>query len=81
MSTDELHSAHEPQWWRAAQAKLKQIDLVTKLDDLKIPPGNDLHALKDDRAGRHAIKVNDQYRITFRWEGHDAAGDPARGGP
>lgn len=48
------------------------IDLVTKLDDLKIPPGNDLHALKDDQAGRHAIKVNDHYRITFRWEGHDA---------
>lgn len=42
------------------------------MDDLKIPPGNDLHALKDDQAGRHAIKVNDQYRITFRWEGHDA---------
>ena len=58
--------------WKAAQRKLKQIDLVTKLGDLKIPPGNDLHALKDDQAGRHAIKVNDQYRITFRWEGHDA---------
>ena len=58
--------------WKAAQRKLKQIDLVTKLDDLKIPPGNDLHALKDDQAGRHATKVNDQYRITFRWEGHDA---------
>ena len=58
--------------WRAAQRKLKQVDLVTKLDDLKIPPGNDLHALKGDQAGRHAIKVNDRYRITFRWEGHDA---------
>jgi toxin HigB-1 len=58
--------------WRAAQRKLKQLDVVTKLDDLKIPPGNELHALKGDRAGRHAIKVNDQYRLTFRWEGHDA---------
>lgn len=57
--------------WKAAQRKLKQLDLVARLDDLKIPPGNDLHALKGDRAGRHAIKVNDQYRITFRWEGHD----------
>jgi plasmid maintenance system killer protein len=37
-----------------------------------IPPGNDLHALKDDQAGRHAVKVNDQYKVTFRWEGHDA---------
>ena len=58
--------------WKAAQRKLKQIDLVTTLDDLKIPPGNDLHALKGDRSGRHAIKVNAQYRVTFRWEGHDA---------
>ena len=58
--------------WKAAQRKLKQLDLVTTLDDLKIPPGNDLHALKGDQAGRHAIKVNDQYRITFRWKVHDA---------
>ena len=58
--------------WKAAQRKLKQLDLVTRLDDLQIPPGNDLHALKGDQAGRYAIKVNDQYRITFRWEGHDA---------
>ena len=47
--------------WKAAQRKLKQIDLVTKLDDLKIPPGNELHALKGDQAGRHATKVKDQY--------------------
>jgi len=58
--------------WRAAQRKLKQLDLVATLDHLKIPPGNDLHALKGDQVGRHAIRVNDQYRITFRWEGHDA---------
>lgn len=57
---------------KAAQRKLKQLDLVTRLDDLRIPPGNDLHALKGDQAGRHAIKVNDQYRVTFRWEGQDA---------
>ena len=57
--------------WKAARRKLKQLDLVTTLDDLRIPPGNDLHALKGDQAG-HAIKVNDQYRITFRWEGQDA---------
>jgi proteic killer suppression protein len=58
--------------WRVAQRKLKQLDLVATLDSLKIPPGNDLHALKGDQAGRHTIRVNDQYRITFRWEGHDA---------
>jgi proteic killer suppression protein len=58
--------------WKAAKRKLKQLDMVTTLEDLKIPPGNDLHALKGDQAGRHAIRVNDQYRLTFRWEGHDA---------
>lgn len=58
--------------WRAAQRKLKQLDLVATLDDLRIPPGNDLHALKGDQAGRHAIRVNDRYRVPFRWEGHDA---------
>jgi proteic killer suppression protein len=58
--------------WKVTQRKLKQLDLVTRLDDLQIPPGNDLHALKGDQSGRHAIKVNDQYRITFRWESHDA---------
>jgi proteic killer suppression protein len=58
--------------WRVAQRKLKQIDLVMTLDELRIPPGNDLHALKGDQAGRAAIRVNDQYGITFRWDGHDA---------
>ena len=58
--------------WKVAQRKLKQIDLVVTLEELRIPPGNDLHVLRGDQAGRHAIKVNDQYRITFRWEGHDA---------
>jgi proteic killer suppression protein len=55
--------------WRAAQRKLKQLDLVATLDDLKIPPGNDPHALKGDQAGRHAIRVNDQYRIYFSMGG------------
>jgi proteic killer suppression protein len=45
---------------------------VATLDDLKIPPSNDLHALKSHQAGRHAIRVSDHYRVTFRWEGHDA---------
>ncbi len=58
--------------WRAVQRKLKQLDLVTRLDDLQIPPDSDLNALKGNEAGRHAIKLNDQYRITFRWEGQDA---------
>ena len=58
--------------WSAARRKLDQIDAVTTLDDLRVPPGNRLHALSDDLAGHHAIRVNDQYRIVFRFEGPDA---------
>jgi toxin HigB-1 len=58
--------------WPIVQRKLDQIDSVTKLEDLKVPPGNQLHALVDDLTGYHAIRVNDQYRIVFRFDGHDA---------
>jgi proteic killer suppression protein len=52
--------------------KLDQIDAVGAVDDLRVPPGNRLHALVGDRAGRYAIRVNDQYRIVFRFDGPDA---------
>ena len=52
--------------------KLEYVDLVVTLDDLKVPPGNRLHALKDDRKGQHAISVNDQWRICFRFADGDA---------
>ncbi len=58
--------------WSVVRRKLDQIDAVMKLDDLRVPPGNRLHALEGDRAGHHAIRVNDQYRIVFRFEGRDA---------
>jgi proteic killer suppression protein len=58
--------------WPVVHRKLDLIDAVTKLDDLRVPPGNRLHALVDDLAGYHAIRVNDQYRIVFRFEGQDA---------
>ena len=51
--------------------KLDQVDAVTRLDDLRVPPGNRLHRLVGDLAGFHAIRVNDQYRIIFRFEGED----------
>ncbi|MGB7201641.1 MAG: type II toxin-antitoxin system RelE/ParE family toxin [Pyrinomonadaceae bacterium] len=47
--------------------KLDQIDAATVLDDLKVPPGNRLEALKRDRAGQHSIRINDQYQICFIW--------------
>ena len=57
--------------WRGAQRKLKLLDAAARLDDLVVPSGNRLAALKGDRAGRHSIRVSEQYRITFRWEsGH-----------
>jgi len=59
--------------WPIVQRKLDQIDAVMKLDDLRVPPGNRLHALEGDRAGYHAVRVNDQYRIVFRFEGEDAS--------
>ena len=57
--------------WRAAQRKLKALDVGVRLDDLAIPAVNRLGTLKGDQAGRHSIRINDQYRVTFRWEqGH-----------
>lgn len=47
--------------------KLAQMDAAAKLDDLKVPPGNRLEALVGDRDGQHAIRVNDQFRICFKW--------------
>ena len=56
---------------RAAR-KLEYVDLAVALQDLKVPPGNHRHALKGDRAGQHAIAVNDQWRIRFRFVDGDA---------
>ena len=58
--------------WPVIRRKLDQVDAVTQLNDLRIPPGNRLHALSDDLAGYHAIRVNDQYRLVFCFDGHDA---------
>ena len=52
--------------WTNVRRKLDQIDAVTRLDDLKVPPGNRVHALGADLRGFHAVRVNDQYRIVFR---------------
>ncbi|HEY0997313.1 MAG TPA: type II toxin-antitoxin system RelE/ParE family toxin [Gemmatimonadaceae bacterium] len=57
---------------RRALRKLEAVDAALQVSDLKVPPGNRLHALKGNRAGQHAIAVNDQWRICFRFEGGDA---------
>lgn len=50
-----------------AQRKLRQLQIAGRLNDLRVPPGNRLEALVGDRQGQHSIRVNDQWRICFRW--------------
>jgi proteic killer suppression protein len=57
---------------RAALRKLRMLDAATRLDDLRIPPANRLEKLAGNRAGQHSIRVNDQWRVCFRWDGSDA---------
>lgn len=52
---------------RVALRKLFQMNRAGKLDDLAVPPGNRLEALKGNLAGFHSIRINDQWRIVFRW--------------
>ena len=56
---------------RVARRKLLQIHAATELVSLRVPPGNQLEALKADRKGQHSIRVNDQWRICFRWSEGD----------
>ncbi len=61
--------------WRVVQRKLKLLDAAARLDDLAVPAGNRLELLKGAQAGRHSIRVNDRYRVTFSWEkGHACEG-------
>jgi toxin HigB-1 len=57
-----------PSLWRVARRKLDQINRVAELRELAIPPGNRLEPLRGNRRGEHSIRINDQYRICFRWE-------------
>ena len=58
--------------WPVARRKLDQLNRVSRLLDLAVPPGNQLEPLKKDRIGQHSIRINDQFRICFRWEAGDA---------
>ena len=57
-----------------ALAKLRLLNRARSFEDLRNPPSNDLHPLKDDRKGQHAISINDQWRICFVWKDGDAYG-------
>ena len=58
--------------WPVARRKLDQINRVRDLIDLAVPPGNRLEPLRGGRSWQHSIRINDQYRICFRWEAGDA---------
>lgn len=57
---------------KLARRKLLMLDAAEDLNDLRIPPGNRLEKLRGDRSGQHSIRVNDQWRICFRWRAGDA---------
>lgn len=57
---------------RVARRKLLMIQRARELRDLRVPPGNRLEALKGDRAGSYSIRINDQWRVCFRWVNGDA---------
>jgi len=58
--------------WKVSARKLDQLDSVSSLNDLRVPPGNQLEALRGDREGQHSIRINSQYRICFMWTESDA---------
>ena len=74
--TEQLFHRYASRRWgaiaRIALRKLRILHRAKDLIDLRIPPGNRLEPLQGDRAGEHSIRVNDQYRICFRWEEGDA---------
>jgi proteic killer suppression protein len=77
--TARLHQGYRSKRWpeavaRIARRKLMQLAVSTCLEDLRVPPGNRLEALRGNRRGQHSIRVNDQWRLCFVWIG-DAAHD------
>ena len=67
VKSKEARKALPTDLWKIAHRKLDQLDSVVALDELKIPPGNHLEKLKDDREGEYSIRINRRYRICFRW--------------
>lgn len=57
---------------QVARRKLRMLDNALTLEDLRVPPANRLEALKSARKGQHSIRINDQWRLCFRWKDGDA---------
>ena len=71
-ATERLWSRHrgkelDPRIERVALRKLAMLDAAETLNDLRVPPGNRLEALRGDRVGQHSIRINQQWRICFTW--------------
>ncbi|MBI3615808.1 MAG: type II toxin-antitoxin system RelE/ParE family toxin [Candidatus Omnitrophica bacterium] len=60
--------------WKTVGRKLDMLNAAHELWDLAVPPGNRLEALRGNWAGRHSIRINDQFRIVFRWKDGNAHG-------
>lgn len=69
---DEPSRRLPPEIQRVARRKLLMLNQARKLDDLRAPPNNRLEALQDDRRGQHSIRINQQWRLCFRWSEGDA---------
>jgi toxin HigB-1 len=61
-----------PEIKKRAKMRLLQLNAATMLKDMQLPPSNKLHALKDDREGQYAVRINDQWRVCFRFTDGDA---------
>ena len=71
VETRRARLACSPVVGRVARRKLTQLNRVRDLRELAVPPGNRLERLSGDRTGQHSIRINEQYRVCFRWEnGH-----------
>lgn len=68
VSSKEARAACPSDLWAVARRKLTQINRVRDLTELAVPPGNRLERLKGDRSGQYSIRINDQYRVCFRWK-------------
>jgi toxin HigB-1 len=66
-NTKEARRSCPQNLWSVASRKLDQLDSVQSLDELRAPPGSRLEGLMGDRVGRFSIRINDQYRVCFKW--------------
>lgn len=67
VDSQQARNACPPQAWPIARRKLAALDAAVSLNDLRVPYGNRLHLLRKERAGQHAIRINDQHRVCFWW--------------